>query len=56
MNIKSNILKKFNIYHQLLCSKKQILILDAYKRIRKKEQKNELEKSINKLQFLDFDV
>ena len=40
-------LKKFNILYQYLCSEKQILILDAYKRI--KRSKNELEKTFNKL-------
>ena len=41
--------KKFNIYHQFLCSKNQILVLNAYARMREKRSKNELEKPFNKL-------
>lgn len=47
MNIDSVVLKKFNIYHQYLCSYDQFLVLDGYSRI--KRSKNELEKSPNKL-------
>ncbi len=46
MNI-NVVLKKFNMYHQIRCSEKQLLVLDAYSRI--KRSKNELEKSSNKL-------
>ena len=42
-----NYLRNFNIFYQYLCSEKQILILDAYARI--KRSKNELEKAFNKL-------
>ena len=45
--LKQDILKKFNIFYQYLCSEKQILMLEAYSRI--KRSRNELEKSINKL-------
>ena len=41
------VIKKFNIYHQIVCSKKEFLVLDAYARIRR--SKNELEKKTNKL-------
>ena len=42
-----NYLRNFNILYQYLCSEKQMLILDAYSRI--KRSKNELEKAFNKL-------
>ena len=42
-----NCLKRFNIFYQYLCSKNQMLMLDAYQDI--KRSKNELEKSFNKL-------
>ena len=42
-----NYLRKVNIFYQYLCSKKQILMLEAYSGIRR--SKNELEKSFNKL-------
>ena len=40
-------LKRFNIYQQFLSSKNQILIMNAYQKIRNKRSKNELEKSSN---------
>ena len=40
-------LKSFNVFHQYLCSQKQLLILDAYAKI--KRSRNELEKPFNKL-------
>ena len=42
-----NYFRFFNIAHQYSCLKEQIMILEAYSRI--KRSKNELEKSINKL-------
>ena len=42
-----NDLKKVNIFYQYLCSKKQMLMFEAYSNI--KRSKNELEKSFNKL-------
>lgn len=46
-NSNKDYLKNFNIFYQYLCSEKQMLILDAYSRIRR--SKNELEKTFNKL-------
>ncbi|MBO5955068.1 MAG: hypothetical protein J6Q13_03810 [Clostridia bacterium] len=48
MNTKEIVVfKRFNVFHQFKCAKKQFLVLDAYSRIRR--SRNELEKPINKL-------
>ena len=42
-----DLLKCVNVFYQYLCSENQILIANAYKKLRNQRSKNELEKSFN---------